>query len=109
MKTFPIGVMLESFRLPIAEALEKAAALGVQGIQVYATRGELAPENLNPGQRRDFLKRVKDAGLVISAVCGDLGMASATRTKTLIWSKNPSVSLICQRNGSAVSSPPTSV
>jgi len=73
MKTFPIGVMLESFRLPIAEALEKAAALGVQGIQVYATRGELAPENLDPGQRRNFLKRVKDTGLVISAVCGDLG------------------------------------
>jgi len=73
MKSFPIGVMLESFRLPIAEALEKAAALGVQGIQVYATTGELAPENLNPGQRREFLKRVKDAGLVVSAVCGDLG------------------------------------
>lgn len=73
MKTFPIGVILESFRLPILEALDKAQELGVQGIQVYATRGELAPQNLNAQQRKDFLQQVKDRGLVISAVVGDLG------------------------------------
>lgn len=73
MKSFPIGVILESFRLPLFEALDKAKALGVQGIQVYATNGELAPQNLSAQARKDFLKQVKDRGLVISAVCGDLG------------------------------------
>ena len=32
MRSFPIGVMLESFRLPINEALNKAHDLGVQFI-----------------------------------------------------------------------------
>ena len=73
MRSFPIGVMLESFRLPINEALNKAHDLGVQGIQVYTTRGELAPQNLNASQRKEFLQQVKDKGLVISALCGDLG------------------------------------
>ena len=47
--------------------------LGAQGIQVYATSGEMAPENLVGQKRKDFLNMVKDNGLVISALCGDLG------------------------------------
>lgn len=73
MGRFFIGVMLDSFRLPLAQALDAAQSLGVQGIQVYATQGELAPENLVGQKRKDFLSQVKDHGLVISALCGDLG------------------------------------
>lgn len=73
MKDFSIGVMLESFRLPIPEALKKAAALGATGIQVNAARRAMSPDNLTAQQRKDFLKLVKDHGLVISALCGDLG------------------------------------
>ncbi len=73
MKDFSIGVMLESFRLPIPEALKKAAALGATGIQVNAARRAMSPDNLTTEQRKDFLKMVKDHGLVISALCGDLG------------------------------------
>ncbi len=70
---FSIGVIIDSFRLPIKDAVKKAAEVGAQGIQVYSTRGEMAPENLSTQQRKDFLKLVKDNGLVISALCGDLG------------------------------------
>ncbi len=73
MYQFPIGVMLDSFRLPVDEALDCAQKVGAQGIQVYATRGEMAPENMSAEKRREFLKKVKDHGLVISALCGDLG------------------------------------
>ena len=73
MFQFPIGVMLDSFRLPTDEALDRAKKVGAQGIQVYATRGEMAPENLNAAARREFLAKVKDRGLIISALCGDLG------------------------------------
>ena len=73
MYQFPIGVMLDSFRLPTDEALDCAQKVGAQGIQVYATRGEMAPENMTAEKRREFLKKVKDHGLVISALCGDLG------------------------------------
>ncbi|WP_195543406.1 sugar phosphate isomerase/epimerase family protein [Massiliimalia timonensis] len=73
MYHFSIGVMLESFRTDIPNALKKAASLGAQGIQVYATTGELSPEMMTKEKRREFLKMVKDHGLIISALCGDLG------------------------------------
>lgn len=73
MKSFPIGVMLESFRLPVDEALDKAREVGAQGIQVYASVGELTPDKLDAKARKELLKKVKDRGLVISALCGDLG------------------------------------
>lgn len=70
---FPIGVIIDSFRTDTASAVKKAAAVGAQGIQVYATRGEMSPENLVGEKRSDFKKLVSDNGLVISALCGDLG------------------------------------
>lgn len=73
MYDFSIGVMLESFKLPIPEAIKKAKELGAEGIQVYATYGELFPHNLVGAKRKEFLDMVKSNGLVISALCGDLG------------------------------------
>lgn len=73
MYNFPIGVLLESFRLPVLEALDKAKELGMDGVQIRVTDGELAPENLTPDRRRELLKAVKDRGLTVSALCGDIG------------------------------------
>lgn len=73
MYKFPIGVIVDSFRLPIPEAVKKAADIGAQGIQVYASNGDMAPENLTAANRADFRNLVADNGLVISALCGDLG------------------------------------
>ncbi|MCI6290979.1 MAG: sugar phosphate isomerase/epimerase [Clostridiales bacterium] len=73
MYHFPIGIIADSFRKPMPEALATAAKLGAKGVQVYATRGEMSPEELTGQKRRDFLAMVKDNGLVISALCGDLG------------------------------------
>lgn len=73
MYPFSIGVMLDSFRTEFPAALDKAQALGAKGIQVYATRGEMSPEQMSAEKRKEFLKAVKDHGLVISALCGDLG------------------------------------
>ncbi|MBQ8250155.1 MAG: sugar phosphate isomerase/epimerase [Clostridia bacterium] len=73
MYKFPIGVVLESFRLPTYDAVKKAAELGLNGIQMYATKGENAPENLSGAKARELLKYVKDNGLVFSALCGDHG------------------------------------
>ena len=73
MYGFPVGVILESFRTDRTTAIAKAAAMGAQGIQMYATSGENAPESLNAQARRELLAQVKDNGLVFSALCGDLG------------------------------------
>ena len=73
MYQFPIGVMLESFRLPTPEAVKKAAEVGAQGIQMYCTGGEHAPENMTPAKCSELLDMLKSNGLRFSALCGDLG------------------------------------
>jgi len=73
MYPFQIGVITDSFKTDFPTALKKAAGLGATGIQVYATTGEISPENLSAEKRREVLRMVKDNGLVISALCGDLG------------------------------------
>ncbi|MBR3819618.1 MAG: sugar phosphate isomerase/epimerase [Clostridia bacterium] len=73
MGRFPIGVIIDSFRTDITTAVKKAAGVGANGIQVYATHGEMSPESMNASKISEFKKLVADNGLVISALCGDLG------------------------------------
>ena len=73
MSRFSIGVMVDSFRLPLEEGIAKAKEVGATGIQIYATSGEMAPENLSPARRKEILDLIRSHGLVVSALCGDLG------------------------------------
>ncbi len=73
MFKFPIGVMVESFRTDTKTAIKKAAEIGAQGLQMYATNGENSPENLVGDKKRELLDFVKSNGLCFSALCGDLG------------------------------------
>lgn len=86
MYQFPIGVMLDSFKIPVKDAIKKASKLGAKGLQMYATSGEFAPENLTIPKRRELLDMVKANGLVFSALCGDLGrgFGNANLNPTLI-------------------------
>lgn len=74
MYQFPIGVMLDSFRLDTKQAIEKAAEVGAKGIQMYATKGEHAPENMTKTKISELKDMMQSNGLVFSAICGDLGM-----------------------------------
>ena len=85
MYRFPIGVIIDSFRVDIKSAVKKAAEVGANGIQVYSTSGEMAPENLVGQKRADFRSLVADNGLVISALCGDLGGGGFTDPEKNIW------------------------
>lgn len=73
MSMFKTGVMVDSFRLGLVEGIGKAREVGADGIQVYATHGAMMPENLSAARRKEILDIVKSNGLVISALCGDLG------------------------------------
>lgn len=81
MYQFPIGVIVDSFKLETREAIKAAAAIGAQGLQMYSTNGENSPENLVGQKRKDLLAYVKDNGLVFSAICGDLGQGFMNREK----------------------------
>lgn len=85
MYRFPIGVIIDSFRVDIKSAVKKAAEVGANGIQVYSTSGEMAPENLVGQKRADFRSLVADNGLAISALCGDLGGGGFTDPEKNVW------------------------
>lgn len=72
-KRFSIGVILESFRLSFTEGVKKAAEVGAEGLQIYATTGEMAPENVTPAIVRERKAIIADHGLRVAALCGDIG------------------------------------
>ncbi|MFC5528104.1 sugar phosphate isomerase/epimerase family protein [Cohnella yongneupensis] len=71
--TNKIGVIADSFRLPVREALLKAKEVGAEGVQIYAVSGEMDPESLSGPARKELKKYIESLGLDISALCGDLG------------------------------------
>ncbi len=68
-----VGVMVDSFRLPIRDGLKAARKMNADGVQIYAVDGEMAPENLNAGGRLELKDYIQSLDLEISALCGDLG------------------------------------
>lgn len=67
-----IGVMLDSFRMSFAEGARAAAELGADGVQIYAVTGDFCPEM--PEEKKEECRRIlAENGLVVSALCGDLG------------------------------------
>jgi len=75
-----IGAMTASFRKPFREALEAAAALAVDGVQMWSTpgSGELDPQVTTEQDIADLLATLKRLRLEVSALCGDLGRGFVT-------------------------------
>lgn len=68
-----LGVITDCFKLPVREAIDRAAALGFDGVQIYATKGAFSPATLDNAARAAYKKQLRDAGLEVSALCGDMG------------------------------------
>ena len=77
--SFKIGVLSDSFRSDFRTGVEKAAALGVDGVQVYAVSGEMDPDTITDAQVREKIGILKGCGVAVSALCGDLGGHGFTR------------------------------
>lgn len=71
--TNKIGVIVDSFRLPVREGLRKAKEVGAEGVQIYAVSGEMDPAQLTGTSRKELKAYIASLGLEISALCGDLG------------------------------------
>lgn len=86
MFSFPIGVMLDSFRTDTLTAIRRAAELGAVGVQMYSTSGENSPEGMTASRKKEIMTAMRDNGLVFSALCGDLGFGftDPTRNPALI-------------------------
>lgn len=68
-----IGVITDCFKTSTADAIQKAAALRLDGVQIYATTGEFSPETLTPEKKAEYKLLLKENNLVVSALCGDMG------------------------------------
>jgi len=79
-----IGVMVESFRLGLEGGLRKAAELGVDGVQIYATTGELTAD-WDASRRRELRRLLEELGLEVSALCGDFGGHGFSRREEVEW------------------------
>ena len=68
-----IGVITNCFKKSHAEGIELAATLGITGVQIYATKGDFSPETLSEEDKAYYKKLLSDKGLVVSALCADMG------------------------------------
>ena len=67
-----IGLITDCTKLPLDQAIVKAAELGAEGVQIYATTGTFSPD-MTPSARDFYKKLIADNGLEVSALCGDMG------------------------------------
>ena len=69
-----IGVIVESFCEELHTALQSAAKMGIQGVQIYACHSShKSLIEMSSAERADLLKYIKDLGMEVSSICGDLG------------------------------------
>lgn len=78
-KKFSIGIISDMLKMPFKESILKCSELGADGVQLYAVEGEMAPENTTMEAIREKRKFIESNGLIVSAVCGDLGGHGFTR------------------------------
>ena len=102
-----IGVITDcfGFGLPVATAIERAASLGFNGVQIYATTGEFSPDALDATARTNFKELLKAKGLEVSALCGDMGghgFQIAEDNPARIEMTNRIVDLACELGTSVV-------
>ena len=67
-----LGVITDCFKKTHEEGIRQAAKLGLDGVQIYATTGEFSP-NLSVKEKDSYKKLLKESGLIVSALCGDMG------------------------------------
>ncbi|MBQ3597086.1 MAG: sugar phosphate isomerase/epimerase [Clostridia bacterium] len=68
-----IGVITDCFKKSAKEGILKASDLKLDGVQIYATSGEFSPEVLTEKDIAEYNALLKEKGLSISALCGDMG------------------------------------
>lgn len=71
MSQFKIGIIADMLRMPFAESMEQCARMGADGVQIYAVSKDMLSASEEELKKKS--KVIRDNGLQISALCGDLG------------------------------------
>ena len=102
-----LGVISDCFKRSTEESIAMAGQLLLDGIQVYAVGGEFCPDTLlgNPEKIAYYRKLLRENGLAVSALCGDLGGHGFEREEenpARIEKTNRIVDLACEFGSSVV-------
>ncbi|MDR1570686.1 MAG: sugar phosphate isomerase/epimerase [Oscillospiraceae bacterium] len=85
MDKIKIGIIADCFRVETTEAIAKAARLGADAVQMYVgNRGDVR-ERWTVAYRSRIKNALSDAGLSVSAMCGDLGGHGFSVPDDNIW------------------------
>ena len=68
-----IGVMVDSFNIGVMDGLDAAQKVGAGAVQIYVGGRGAVKEVWTPAYRKAVSQKMKDNGLVFSAMCGDMG------------------------------------
>ena len=68
MKPMPLGVMVDDLDVGVRAGILRAAALGLDCVQLSCVRGELQLGSISESARRGVHKFIKDRGLRLSAI-----------------------------------------
>lgn len=102
-----LGVISDCFKRSIEESIALAGKLGMDGIQIYAVNGEFCPDALlGNSEKIEYYKGLlKENGLSVSALCGDLGghgFEIESENPTRVEKTNRIVDLACEFDTSVV-------
>lgn len=53
-----VGVIVDGFRLPVRDGLQKAKEVGADGVQIFAVQGEMDPNHLSAASRQELKKYI---------------------------------------------------
>ena len=68
-----IGVITDCFKQGTEKGIRMASELGLNGVQIYATKGEFSPDTLSDADIERYKSLLAECGLTVSALCGDMG------------------------------------
>ncbi|MFH1108304.1 MAG: sugar phosphate isomerase/epimerase family protein [Planctomycetota bacterium] len=83
MRSHLIGVDVEDLRLPVKDALHKAAELEFHAVELPTVTGDVTPRNLSASGRRHLARYVENLGLDLSALAADIPALRLTDPRTV--------------------------
>ena len=63
-----IGVITDCFGKTHSEGIDIASALGLDGVQIYATTGKFSPETLTEEDKSEYKRLLEQKGIIVSAL-----------------------------------------
>ena len=95
MRMFKLGVSVDSLGKGIRPGIEKAADLGVDGVQISSVREETHPDNLSRSGRREFRRLLGGKGLELASLGADhgRGLSDANENNRIVAATSKSIVL----------------